>query len=91
MRERDIERYLVEQVKKHGGETIKTTGKNGIPDRLIFFKGSKPIFVEVKAPTKKPRALQKVQLQRLRSFDCLAFVIDSKEAVDAFLKEVLKE
>lgn len=38
MRERDVEQYLVEQVKAKGGEVrkVKWIGRNGAPDRLVL-------------------------------------------------------
>lgn len=38
MRERDIEKYLVERVKALGGEVrkVKWIGRNGAPDRLVM-------------------------------------------------------
>lgn len=38
IRERDVERYLVEQVKKLGGEVRKVAwvGRRGAPDRLVM-------------------------------------------------------
>lgn len=38
MRERDIEKYLVERVKALGGEVrkVRWVGRNGAPDRLVM-------------------------------------------------------
>lgn len=54
MRERDIERKLVNAVKDKGGLCLKltTTTFDGIPDRLILLPGAKSTFVELKAPEK---------------------------------------
>lgn len=89
MRERDIENYLCKQVKKAGGKAYKfeSPGNNGMPDRIVVFPGNKIIFVELKAPGKKPRPLQLKQMRDLTKFGCDVLVIDSKDQVDEFLTE----
>lgn len=88
MRERDIEKYLREQVKKAGGKAYKfeSPGNDGVPDRIVLFPGSKVCFVELKAPGKKLRPLQQKQMNTIASFGCQVFVIDSKEDVDEFIE-----
>lgn len=51
MRESAIERYLVQQVTKHGGLCIKVTspGLIGMPDRLVVPRDGNMFFVELKA------------------------------------------
>lgn len=89
MRERDIEEYLRNQVKKAGGKAYKfvSPGNDGVPDRLVLFPGGRVYFVELKAPGKKPRPLQIKQMRDIASFGCNVRVIDSKEGVDAFIRE----
>lgn len=70
MRENVIESEFVKAVKKAGGMAYKLTSQtaNGLPDRLVLFPDSKTIFVELKAPKKMLRPLQrkrKYQLIRL--------------------------
>lgn len=91
MREKDIEIYLRDQVKKHGGKAYKfeSPGNDGVPDRLVIFPMNRIYFVELKAPGKKPRPLQIKQMATLTSLGCDVRVIDSKEQVDEFLKEVI--
>lgn len=88
MREKEIEVYLRDQVKKAGGKAYKfeSPGNDGVPDRLIIFPGNQIFFVEVKAPGKKPRPLQVKQMNYLVSMGCWVFVIDDKEKVDRFVK-----
>lgn len=52
MRESDIERRLVQGVKKLGGRAYKfvSPGNVGVPDRLVVLPGGVVLFVEVKAP-----------------------------------------
>ncbi|MDO3680415.1 VRR-NUC domain-containing protein [Paenibacillus ehimensis] len=88
MRERDIENYLREQVKDAGGWAPKwvSPGNSGVPDRIVILPGNKILFVELKAPGKKPEPLQLAQHRRLSALDCTVRVIDSREQVDALLQ-----
>jgi hypothetical protein len=90
MRERDIEIYLREQVKKSGGKAYKfeSPGNDGVPDRIVVFPGNRIFFVELKAPGKQPRPLQVKQMKQLSGFGCDVRVIDSKAGVDEFIKQV---
>ena len=69
MREQRIERQLVQQVSKLGGLALKfvSPGMAGVPDRLLLFPGGKAVFVETKAPGKKPRPLQLHRHEQLRA------------------------
>ena len=56
MRERDIEKYLVERVKALGGEVrkVKWIGRRGAPDRLVMLPekdGWKRMYQDTGAPT----------------------------------------
>lgn len=90
MREKEIEIYLRDQVKKAGGKAYKfeSPGNDGVPDRLVIFPGNRVYFVELKAPGKKPRPLQVKQMKVIASFGCDVRVIDSKQGVDEFITEV---
>ena len=59
MREKDIERKLVNAVKMRGGMALKfvSPNMNGVPDRLLLLPMGKAAFAELKAPGKKMRAL----------------------------------
>jgi len=56
MRERDIEAYLRDQIKRLGGIAYKfvSPGNAGVPDRLVLLPGAGVVFVELKAPGKNP-------------------------------------
>lgn len=96
-RERDIEKYLCEQVKKLGGEVrkVKWIGRTGAPDRLVMlppmqvsyltFSGTVAIWVELKAPGKKPEPHQLREHARMRAMGQRVEVIDSFEGVDMLL------
>lgn len=87
MRESEIEKYLVSAVKRTGGIAVKNavTYFAGFPDRTILFDGGKCVFVELKAPGKKPTALQRKRQDALRALGFRVYVIDSKQDVDRFI------
>lgn len=91
MRERDIEAYLRERVKAVGGWAPKWTspGNSGVPDRIVFLPRGRIVFVELKAPGEKPRPLQLAQHKRIQSYQQDVRVIDSREQVDALLRELI--
>lgn len=67
MQEKEIERVLVDEVKRLGGRAYKwvSPGNDGVPDRIVILPGRQPIFVELKTEHGRLSALQKVQLTRL--------------------------
>ena len=74
MRENEIERQLAVAAKKMGGMAVKfvSPGLDGVPDRIVLLSGRKIAFVELKAPGKKPRALQE---KRKRQLEALGFLL----------------
>lgn len=90
MREKDIERILVTEVKKLGGRAYKWTspGNDGVPDRIVILPGRPPIFVELKTDRGKLTALQKVQIDRLRALGQDVRVLYGMGAVSRFLMEM---
>lgn len=92
MREKEIEIYLRDRVKKAGGKAYKfeSPGNDGVPDRIVVFPGNRVYFVELKAPGKKPRPLQIAKMNELKKFGCDVRVIDSKAGADSFVSEVLQ-
>lgn len=86
MLERDIENAFVRRVKTLGGMAEKFTspGRRSVPDRLVTLPGGRIVFVELKAPGKKPTDNQLRDHERRKALGCDVRVIDSLEAVDAF-------
>ncbi|GAB3193004.1 PDDEXK family nuclease [Hydrogenophaga aquatica] len=86
MRERDVEQYLVEQVKAKGGEVrkVKWIGRNGAPDRIVMLP-DRTIWVELKAPGEKCRPHQIREHERMRRMGQRVEVVDSFEGVDEVL------
>lgn len=91
IRERDIEVYLREQVRKAGGKAYKfeSPGNDGVPDRIVIFPDERIYFIELKRPGGKPRPLQVNKMNELRAFGCTVDVIDTKEKVDDFISDVI--
>ena len=83
MLEKEIEKYLREQVKLRGGVAFKfiSPGNVGVPDRLVLFPNGKIIFIELKATGKKTSKIQDIQIKKIRDLGFDVYVIDSKEEV----------
>ena len=90
MREKQIEKELVNAVKAEGGICPKLIcpGMNGMPDRLVLLPGCRIGFVEVKAPGKKPRPLQTNRHRMLRKLGFAVFVLDDPEQISMIIEEV---
>lgn len=63
-----------------------SSGMAGVPDRIVIPPWGRVIFVELKAPGKKLRKLQKVRREQLKAQNVDVWVIDSKEKVDKFVQ-----
>ena len=90
MREKEVERKLVQKVKAMGGLAPKfvSPGLNGVPDRIILLQNGKIAFAEIKALGEKMRPLQvrrKTQLERL-GFS--VYCVDDVAKIDSILKEI---
>ena len=87
MLEKDIEAHLVEGIKRLGGVAYKFTspGRRNVPDRICVLPGGRVVFVELKAPGKKPTAGQAREHQRLRDLWQQVDVCDCTLDVDLLL------
>ena len=91
MREYVVENEFVKAVKAAGGVAYKLTSQtaNGLPDRLVLFFPAKTIFVELKAPGKMMRPLQRKRRYQLMKLGFPVLCIDKlyqiKPCIDAFL------
>ena len=88
MLEKEIEKYLVSEVKKQGGTAYKfvSPGHAGVPDRLCLMPNGTVFFVELKATGKTTRPLQKREILRIRAYGQIVYVADSREKI----KEILE-
>lgn len=87
MLEKDIEKVLVNGIKKLGGRAYKwvSPGNDGVPDRIVILPGTRPVFVELKTEKGKLSALQTVQIKRLRDMGQTVEVLYGTEQVRQFL------
>jgi hypothetical protein len=90
MREKTIEKKLSDEVKKRGGLAPKFTspGFDGMPDRIVLMPGGHIAFVEVKAPGKAPRPLQKARHRMLRQLGFTVYVLDDESEIGGILDEI---
>ena len=91
MREYVVENEFVKAVKAAGGVAYKLTSQtaNGLPDRLVLFPSGKTIFVELKAPGKMMRPLQRKRRYQLMKLGfpvlCIDRVQQIRPCIDAIL------
>ena len=90
MREKDIERKLVNKTKARGGMALKlvSPGQSGMPDRLVLMPDSKIAFIEVKAPGEKPRKLQVHMHKLLAGLGFKVYVLDDPDQIGVMLDEI---
>jgi hypothetical protein len=89
-RERVVEREFVKAVRKAGGLAYKLTSQtaNGLPDRLVLFPPAKTVFVELKAPGKMLRPLQRKRRLQLMKLGFPVLCIDRPTQIEAFIHAV---
>lgn len=92
MREKIIERKLVQEVKAMRGIALKIVGPgfNGMPDRFVILPRGRIAFVEVKVPGMKPRPLQIKRHEMLRRLGCKVYVLDDEEQIKQMLSEIMR-
>ena len=90
MREREIEQKFTQAVKKRGGLALKfmSPGYDGMPDRLALLPDGKMGFVEVKAPGKIPRPLQRQRHRQLRELGFQVYVLDDKSQIGGIIDDI---
>lgn len=90
MREKEIEKRLVAEVKKNGGICPKfvSPGYSRMPDRIILLPKGKFAFAELKATGQKPRALQVARHKILMGLGFRVYVIDGTEQIGGVIREI---
>ena len=85
MKEATILNHLRTGLFKLGIESrrVEWTGHDGAPDLLIFARGG--IWVETKAPGKKPRENQLLEHEKMRNAGMLVYVVDSISGADTLI------
>lgn len=89
--EAKLEKRLVDKITNLGGLAWKFTspGTVGVPDRIILFQ-SKLYFVEMKAPGKEMREIQKWRKTQIEREGFPVICLNSVEQVDAFVDSLVK-
>ena len=84
MKEREVEKMLVDGIRKLGGRAFKwvSPGNDG-----VVLPGLPAIFVELKTITGRLTSLQRVQLKRLKDLGQTVMVLYGEKEVTEFLKE----
>lgn len=92
MREKEIEKKLVLEVKKRGGICPKWVcpSFDGMPDRIVLLPGRKFGFVEVKAPGESPRPLQVARHRLLERLGFKVYVLDSVEQIGGIIDGIIQ-
>jgi hypothetical protein len=91
MKEKVLERKLVDAVKAMGGIAPKYISPNfyGMPDRLVLIPVGRLAFVEVKRNGEHPRPLQEARHRMLRRLGFKVFVLDSPEQIKQILEDIV--
>ena len=91
MREYVVENEFVRAVKKGGGVAYKLTSEttNGLPDRLVLFFPAKSVFVELKAPGRVLRPLQRKRRYQLQKLGFPVLCIDRLSQIGPAIQAIL--
>ena len=92
MRESEVEKAFVDAIKQIGGKAVKFTSQsmNGVPDRLVLLLGGKCAFVELKAPGKQMRPLQRKRRLQLQGLGFPVFCVDRVEQIEPVIAALQK-
>jgi Holliday junction resolvase len=90
VREKAIERKLVQAVKEAGGMAPKLVcpGMDGMPDRIVLMPQGIVAFVEVKSHGEKPRPLQVARMEALRRLGFTVYVLDDVEQIGGIVRDL---
>lgn len=86
--EKQIERYLCQQMKLIGGLALKYFNPHatGYPDRLLLFPDGSVWWAEIKSKGKHPTLLQSTRIARLREdLRQIVYVVDSRQRVNEII------
>jgi VRR-NUC domain. len=87
-----IEKRLKKEIEKIGGKALKfvSPGMSGVPDRIVLLPQGKIVFVELKAPGKKLKKMQKYRAKKLQTLGFRVECIDSIRGVQDFIKQLIE-
>lgn len=90
MKESQIERRLVEGVKRLGGMCLKfvSPGTLGVPDRIIITAKGRVVFVELKTETGRLTKIQRYVIGEMQKRGADARVVKGIDEVKELLAEI---
>lgn len=90
MKESQIERRLIEGVKRLGGMCLKfvSPGTLGVPDRIIITAKGRVIFVELKTETGRLTKIQRYVIGEMQKRGADARVVKGIDEVKELLAEI---
>ena len=90
MIEKEVEKFLVREVKKIGGISFKfiSQGNAGVPDRIVILPNGRVVFAELKTDKGKLTKLQEVQIKKISDLGADAKVLRGIEGVKEFINEI---
>lgn len=90
MLEKQVERHLVNGVKKLGGLCLKfvSPGSPGVPDRLIITKSGRVIFAELKTVTGRLSKMQTFRISEMLKRNADVRVVKGLSEVNALLDDI---
>lgn len=93
MREKDIEKWIRQQIENMGGKFMKfvSPGNNGVPDRIAIMPGGHIWFVELKTDTGELAPIQTWQIEQLKKLDVPAIVVRGMTDARAFVDTLMDE
>ncbi len=90
MKESELERIFVSEVRKEGGAAYKwiSPGNVGVPDRIAVFPFGEIYFVELKSDRGVISAQQDIQIRKLRKLGQEACVIKGMTGMIRFFEAI---
>ena len=91
MKEKIIEKYLVQRVKDLGGRAYKFTSPahRGVSDRVVCLPNGQTWFIELKAPDGRLSELQKIFASDMALMNQKYACLWSKEQIDGWIIEAV--
>ena len=91
MKESELERIFVEEVRKENGRAYKwiSPGNDGVPDRIVIFPGA-VYFVELKTDHGRVTAQQKIQHKKLIELEQDVTILKGMSGMISFFEKIGK-